>query len=328
MNNSLLNDSNSCEASFIFFYVVNFQDVSYLLQFKWFFSNLWKPISCGTLSIPGSSSDWVVTSIVDSNNQSITIRDVQKKHKNRHQLRKKKHQQQQQQLVLLPTSSVLFTFSSYRLAICLEISPCMFCIRPNGKMPLDEMSDSLRSMLIHIHQSLQSQPNISHAYISILAHHAHFTHGLYQGQMTKNTPVGDILTKIKPIFDKIEKIITARYQQATEKSALFEAYSTSQQGTEFYSPSPDHARGMNGEAGDRRSPNTTAAPFDQADPQDSTDGPGHEFFSTTASAAAAAASSSAADYMCMESVCEGLNFHLNLLPERACPVAILITSGI
>lgn len=81
MNNNLLGASSSTEAAFCLLFVENFQDVNFLLLFRWLFSNMWKPMSCGSLSIAGSSSDWIVTSIVDSNNQSITLRDKHKKNK-------------------------------------------------------------------------------------------------------------------------------------------------------------------------------------------------------------------------------------------------------
>lgn len=314
MNNMLV----TAEACFILFFVESFQDVNFLLQFRWFFSNLWKPISCGRFPAPGSGNDWVVTKIVDSDNQSITLRDIQKKQK-RHHTRKRKP------LILLPTSSVLFTYSSYRVAICLEISPSMFSVRPNGQTPLDEMSQSLQSVLVHIHQSLLSQHNISQVYVSILGHHAHYTHCLYQGLVTKSTTISEVVDKIKPIFTKIEQIISARYEQAMQKSALLEAlFAASQRENDFYS-----SEGGVGVIGGGKSPSTTATtPYDQGD---SEKGDGEAFFTTTSGATASTLSASSAspdaDYMSLESVCEGLNFHLNLLPEKACPVAILITSG-
>ena len=338
--NTSLNASNSTEASFCLLFVENFQDVNFLLQFRWFFSNLWKPISCGRLQIAGSSSDWVVTSIVDSNNQSITLRDMTKKNKSRQHLKKRK------QLFLLPSSSVLFTFSSYRLAICLEISPLVFCMRSDGKIPLDEMSESLHSMLSHIHQSLAQ--NISQVYISILAHHAHFTHCLYQGFITRSTSIQQVIDHIKPIFDNIEEIICARYQQASEKSSSLESYAASQEDTmDYFSPSPDGVgrRGEGRGQGRDTGPMTPAATASTStydplgDPTSSDDHPSP--FATTAMAAAAAAASSpspspsssssstssSANFMRVESICEGLHFHLNLLPAEACPVAVLITTG-
>lgn len=336
--NNLLNASTSTEASFCLLFVENFQDVNFLLQFKWFFANLWKPITCGRLSIAGSKGDWMMTSIVDSNNQSITLRGMNKKNKSR---------QKRKQLLLLPSSSVLFTFSSYRLAICLEISPLVFCMRSDGKMPLDEMFESLQSMLIHIHQSLAQ--NISRVYISILAHHAHFTHCLYQGHITKSTSIKQVIDNLKPIFDNIEEIISARYQQAVQKSSLLEAHSASSQeenNSEYFSPSPDRGGGGGGRGASPSTPPAAASSTSSYDPLGEHDKGGDDqqsAFATTAMAAAAAAASSsssssssfssssaaaaAVDYMRLESVCEGLQFHLQLLPNEACPVAVLITTG-
>jgi hypothetical protein len=317
MNSSLHSGTAPAEACFILFFVENFQDVNFLMQFRWFYSNLWKPITCGKTSVQGSSKDWIVTSIVDSDNQSITVRDMHKKnHKGRNNRIKKK-----KQLYLLPSSSVLFTFSSYRLAICLEISPTMFSVHPNGHTPLDEMSESLKSMLINIHKGLLSQHNISHVYISILAHHAHFTHGLYQGYITKSTPINEVIEKIKPIFTRIEKIISARFDSAKQKSAQFTSFATvSQNDTdECFSPSPVHESAPGYSGG--HSPSTTSTtPYDQNSTENNC---GLAFFSTTSTAD----SSSVVEYMSLESICEGLNYYLNLLPENACPVAVLITSG-
>lgn len=208
-------------------------------------------------------------------------------------------------------------------------------------MPLDEMAESLHSMLIHIHHSLLSQQNIACVYISILAHHAHFTHCLYQGNITKATPIKQVIDNIKPIFDKIEEIIGARYQQATQKFSLLEAHSAYQKHNlpDFYSsPSPDRGgnqgqgREVEGTRISSSSDPSTTASYEPAGGQDQ-GGDNQSAFSTTAMTASAAASSSssfsssASDFMRVENVCEGMHFHLNLLPGEACPVAVLITLG-
>ena len=315
MSHPHLTSSNSAEASFILFFVEKFQDVKLLLQFRWFFSNLWKPISCGRYAVAGSSSDWVVTSIVDSNNHSTTLRDMNKKVKNRqHNLRRRK------QLVLMPSSLVLFTYSAYRLVVCLDISPLMFCVRADGSMPISDTLEILTTMIVQTHHSLLSQHSITQVYFSLLAHHARYTHCLFQGCVNKITPVQPIIDQIKRIFTKIEDIIIVRHKFASLMTDLYESNATTQRDQDEYTPSPDR----NGNA-DRVSSGLSTRPSPNYPEHDRSDI--QVKFSTTA-INAMLSSVSRSDCVSVENICEGINFHVNLLPEEACPIAVILTTGI
>lgn len=189
------------KAACVLFYVENFDHVSPLLQCRWFFTNLWGTISCGAstpaLTLPNCK--WLISSIVDQNNISVN-RDSKQ--------RRKRHSK----FIMHPTTSMVFTYSSYRLVICLDISRSIYYVRSDGGMAVDEMIGSLFTMLRQIHKSLQSQLRIASVYITVVAHHSevNLTYGLWQCEMTINTDIEELIRTLGKCDQTIEDLTFGR----------------------------------------------------------------------------------------------------------------------
>jgi hypothetical protein len=240
-------------ASCVFFHVDNFLDVSPLRQCRWFFSKLWQPISCGVENPPGTNSTccWIVTNIVDTLNQSVSIRDS-------------KRRKRPPQYVIHPNTSILFTYSSYRIVVCLEINRAIYSIRSDGGTAADEMMNSLITMLEEIHKSLQTQEHISRVLVTVIAHHSeiNMTYGLWQKEINRNT-------------------------SSTVPDDFFATYSKNIEDLTF-----------------QRKANPCVVGGGDCKQWSGSEG------------------------MNMNSIVEGILFHLNILPMNSCPIAVLITPGV
>lgn len=163
-------------ASCIFFHVDNFLHVSPLKQCHWLFTRLWQSVSCGLDNPPGGGNldcRWIITNIIDTSNQSVSLRDMKrKKRPNRY--------------LIQPNTSIIFTYSSYRIVICLEINRAIYSIRSDGGTAADEMVNSLITMLEEMCKTLQTQDQISRVYVTVIAHHSeiNMTYGIWQTEIT------------------------------------------------------------------------------------------------------------------------------------------------
>jgi hypothetical protein len=250
-------------ASCIFFHVDNFLHVSPLKQCRWFFSKLWQPISCG-IELPSDNTQdchWIITNIVDTSNQSICLRDT-------------KRRKRPIQFILHPNTSVLFTYTSYRIVICLEINRAIYSIRSDGGTAADEMINSLITMLEEINKTLQTQEHISSVYVTVIAHHSelNLTYSLWQKEILQNKK-----NQNQNVF----------IQEDLLPSNFFALVSKKVEDLTFQRDSnPCFLSG-----GDTKQ-------------------------------------WSGADGMNMISICDGIFFHLNILPSFACPIAVLISPGV
>ena len=187
----------------VLFYVDNFNHVSPLLQCRWFFSKLNKTVICGAASTPALAPPdckWLVSSIVDPYNNSVNIRDSKS--------RKRKYVK----FLMHPSTSVVFTYSSYRVVICLDISRSIYSVRSDGGMAADDMITSLFTMLTQMQRSLQSQQHIASVFVTVIAHHSeiNLSYSLWQCEMKMNSELNNLLDSLAKCSRTIEDLTFQR----------------------------------------------------------------------------------------------------------------------
>jgi hypothetical protein len=231
-------------ATCILFYVESFQHVSPLAQCTWLFSKLGQLVSCGDTPSFVPEGKWIISSIVDSSNHSTHIRDKKRKKK--------------LEFILDPSTSLLFTYSSYRIVVCLEVSRSLFTIRSTGETAIDEILSYLHLMVIQIHNSLQSQQHISAVFISVIVHNSdlNLTFPMWQEKLIRGMDPLLNLSCLPKFVDLIEDFV---FQRSSRPYLL--------EGSPFF------------------------------------------------------------EGMSMSALSDAMLYHVNLLPDFACPIAILITSG-
>eukprot|EP01041_Mallomonas_annulata_P005098 gene5098-10200_t len=179
-----LNDTDPC---CVIIHCADFRRVSPLTQSQWYLSNIFKQITRGQIyNSDGSPRYWTVLQTIDRKMSQGTLMSRPSKDKVPQTLNSQ--------------SPVYFTYSSYRIVVCIDISRSIFSIT-DGQIPLYEMFTILLSILNEI-----SKLNIQSKLVTIIAHKSETdtTYYLWSGQLSINTNISDLLQHIKNSITSID----------------------------------------------------------------------------------------------------------------------------